>query len=518
MLNLLPASMPSLPLPPGFCSVLEPDLIWLHLIADVSIGVAYMSIPAALVVFGLRRSDLAYPWLLGLFALFIVACGATHLMHAWTMFRPDYALEGLIKAFCAAVSVATAITLWPLLPKLLALPSPATLAREVEERRAAEARAVASEARMAAFIDHLAEALFVIRVEPDGGFVTETVNPAFERLFGVSARRVIGQRADQAVTPEVAAAVLPRWREGVATGRPATYEIEADTPAGHRVWQTVLVPMAGADGRVERLLGSARDVTATRRLQAGLVQSARMATVGSMCAGLAHETSQPLNAALLWLRHARAAAPSGDPRRLEAAFSVVESQLRRAGDLIARIRALAGAEHAEAQEFDAARSVAAAVETAAGQYAPEGIEVTLANQSGPLPVNGVAGRLEQAVLQLLANARDAVLERRAADHDAPAHIAVRLRSEGREAVLEVRDSGPGVPEQLRDSIFDPFFTTKEPGRGTGLGLSLAASVARAMGGRIEVRNRRGGGACFTMSLALAPEPPRSDRMAEVAVC
>jgi C4-dicarboxylate-specific signal transduction histidine kinase len=269
---------------------------------------------------------------------------------------------------------------------------------------------------------------------------------------------------------------------------------------------------------VERLLGTARDMTATRRLQAGLVQSARMATVGTMCAGLAHETSQPLNAALLWLRHARAALPGAGSDRLRSALAVVESQLRRAGDLVTRIRALAGEEPMDAEQFDAARSAAAAVETAAGQYAPEGIEVTLDRQADPLPVRGVASRLEQAVLQLLSNARDAVLERREQEPAAPARIAVRLHAEGGCAVIEVRDSGQGVPERLRESIFDPFFTTKEPGRGSGLGLSLATSVARAMGGRIEVRSPPGGGACFTMTMALAPEAPPAGPMMEAAYC
>ncbi|MGG5887405.1 sensor histidine kinase [Falsiroseomonas sp. HC035] len=456
----------------------------------------------------LRRRDLAYPWVFGLFALFIIACGTTHLMHAWTMFYPDDVTEGLIKALTAAISVSTAIVLWPLLPRLLALPSHAALAREVEERRLAESRAVASEARIAAFIENLAEALFVVRVEA-GGFVMETVNPAFERLFGLHAKDIVGYPVSKVIPSAMLAAALPHWHKAAEARQPVEYVVEAETPLGLRVWQTVLVPMMDQDGRVDRLLGSARDITMTRRLQADLLQSARLATVGTMCAGLAHETSQPLNAAMLWLRSARAATAGFEPPRqtekLHNALGVVEGQLRRAGDLVARIRALPGEEAGVTQVFDAARAAAAAVHTAAGQYAAEDITIRLHQQAALLPVRGASARLEQALMQLLANARDAVLDKRQVDPGSDASIFVTLRAEAGEAVIEVQDTGPGFPDSLRDAIFDPFFTTRDPGRGSGLGLPLAAAVARGMGGRIEGRNLPDGGALFTMRLALAPE-------------
>jgi PAS domain S-box-containing protein len=497
---------------PGFCTLADPTLLPLHLLSDVAIGLAYLSIPAALVVVLARRRDLAYPWLIGLFALFIVACGATHLMHAWALFSPEPALEGAIKAVTAAISVAVAITLWPVLPKLLALRSPAALAREVEIRRAAEERARASEARTAAFIAHLAEALFVVQVEPDGTMRIETVNPAFERLFGLHMADIAGMPAEQAVPEAVRARILPFWREAAAHGETQDYEVTADLPGGRRSWQTVLVPMRGPDGRVESLLGSARDVTATRRLQAGLVQSARLATVGTMCAGLAHETSQPLNTAMLWLRRLRAGLPplSADHQAaVMRAASVVEEQLRRAGDLVGRIRALAGEEPRDAEVFDAAATAAAAMRMATAQFAGEGISFTLDAVPGPMPVRGSAARLEQAILHLLTNARDAVQEHRRRSPDAPAWIELRLRQDEGRVVIETCDSGTGVPETLGETIFAPFFTTKEPGRGAGLGLAFAAGVARAMGGGIEAWNHARGGACFRMEIApaLAAAPP-----------
>jgi PAS domain S-box-containing protein len=484
---------------PGLCTVVQPELAWLHVLSDVAIGLAYLSIPAALVLVLLRRRDLAYPWLIGLFALFITACGLTHLMHAWAMFSPAPATEALVKAVTAAISVTVAVTLWPVLPRLLALRSPAALEREVTERRAAEQR-------LATVLANLAEAVFVVRVHPDRRLAIESVNPAFERMFGVPGERLAGAAPETALPPPLAEFALPRWRKAAEQGTPMEYEITADLPAGRLTWETVLVPLRGADGRIGRLLGSARDVTATRRLQAGLVQSARLATVGTMCAGLAHEASQPLNTASLWLRRARAAAralPEAERAAFARAAAVVDDQLRRAGDLVARIRSLAGAEPESGRCFDAAEPVAAAFRLAATQAAAEDVTMRLRGADGPLPVLGSAGRLEQAVMNLLGNARDAVLERRRREPDAPAWVEVTLAEQAGAVVVEVRDSGIGIPDSVADAIFDPFFTTKDPGRGIGLGLPFAASAARAMGGRLEAWNRPGGGASFRLELPLA---------------
>ncbi len=479
----------------------DPALIWLGVVSDLAMGLAYVSVPAVLILWIRRRPDFGFAWLAGLFAAFILAGGVIHLLRAFSAMATAPLAEGLLKAVAAAVSVAFAVVLWPLLPRLLALRSPAALAREVEERRAAEQRARESETRLAALLDNLAEGIFVLRVAPGGELLVESVNPAFERMFAVREAFIVGNPAEQALPAPVVARCGPVWRAAIATGESKAYELEAELPRGRLVWQTVLVPMRGPDGTVERLLGSVRDVTATRRLQADLVQSARLATVGTMCAGLAHEASQPLNVAALWLRRARAA---GDAKpALMRALDVVEDQLRRAGNLVSHIRALAGDEFRDPETFDAAPAVAAALQVAATQYGADGLTFESTAQDTPAFVRGNPARLEQALLALLANARDAVRDRRMQDPGAPARIAVALRREGEHIVVEVRDSGSGIPELLRDAIFDPFFTTKEPGRGIGLGLPFAAGVARAMGGGIEAWNLPGGGACVRLELATA---------------
>ncbi|MEW5728754.1 MAG: HAMP domain-containing sensor histidine kinase, partial [Pseudomonadota bacterium] len=126
-------------LPHSVCLALDPNLLWLHVAADGLTALAYYSIPLALVIFAAKRGDLRYKWVVYLFAAFVVACGTTHVMGIVTLWEPVYWLQGWLKAVTALVSVVTAVLLWPLIPKVLALPSPADLEREVAERKAAEA-------------------------------------------------------------------------------------------------------------------------------------------------------------------------------------------------------------------------------------------------------------------------------------------------------------------------------------------------------------------------------------------
>ena len=115
--------------PHGICLMWRPELIWTHAISDILIGLAYFSIPLALGVFLWHRRDVKFSWAIWMFVGFIMLCGVTHFMMVWTLWNADYGVEALIKAATAAVSVITAFALWPLLPRVIALPSPAELER-----------------------------------------------------------------------------------------------------------------------------------------------------------------------------------------------------------------------------------------------------------------------------------------------------------------------------------------------------------------------------------------------------
>jgi hypothetical protein len=117
-------------IPHGHCYLWKPGLVWLHVVSDSLIALAYYSIPLMLVYFVRSRRDVPFDWIFLLFGTFIVACGTTHVMEVWTLWHPTYWLSGFIKAITAFASLATAVLLAPLIPLALALPSPAQLRRQ----------------------------------------------------------------------------------------------------------------------------------------------------------------------------------------------------------------------------------------------------------------------------------------------------------------------------------------------------------------------------------------------------
>jgi signal transduction histidine kinase len=133
-------------MPHGVCFTWLPALLWLHVLSDALIGIAYLTIPITLLYFVRRRRDLPFNWIFLLFGLFIVSCGATHFLGIWTVWFPDYWVSGAVKVLTAATSVLTAMALIPLIPRALALPTTSqlreanlSLEREVQMRREAEA-------------------------------------------------------------------------------------------------------------------------------------------------------------------------------------------------------------------------------------------------------------------------------------------------------------------------------------------------------------------------------------------
>ena len=120
-------------MPHGYCMQWDPRLVWTHVISDALIALAYFSIPFALLVFAVKRRDVDFRRIFFLFAAFILSCGITHLFGIYTLWYPDYWAEAWVKAFTAAVSLATAYVLWPIIPQALQIPNPHVLARANEQ-------------------------------------------------------------------------------------------------------------------------------------------------------------------------------------------------------------------------------------------------------------------------------------------------------------------------------------------------------------------------------------------------
>ena len=188
-------------MPHGFCYFWDPGLVWLHVFSDSLIALAYFAIPVILLWFARRRRDLPFSWMFVLFGVFIVACGATHLMEVWNIWHANYWVDGLIKAITAAASVPTAILLAQIIPRALTLPhighwmeANAQLENEVRDRRDIELRLRTSEASyrdQAELLNLTHDAIFVRDLEDRIVYW----NRAAERLYGWHADEARGQVA-----------------------------------------------------------------------------------------------------------------------------------------------------------------------------------------------------------------------------------------------------------------------------------------------------------------------------------
>ena len=225
------------------------------------------------------------------------------------------------------------------------------------------------------------------------------------------------------------------------------------------------------------------------RTQAELVASERLATVGRLAAGVAHEIGNPLSGVLGWLSVAQARS-AADPE-LGKYLWEMEAEVRRIDGIVRSLLDLGRPVRPQVAPVPVAELVRGAARLVGS--GPEFREVTVQIDVDPgLVALADAGPLSQVVINLLINAAQAI--------GGPGTIQVVGKADGGRVRLDVMDSGPGVPAELRERIFEPFFTTKSGGKGTGLGLAVSQHLLRAMSGDIAVGESPHGGGKFTVSL------------------
>lgn len=173
-------------MPHGFCFLWQPGVLWLHVLSDLGIALAYFGIPLALIYFIRKRRDVPFRRVFVLFGAFILLCGCTHLLSIWVLWHPNYIFEGWIKAVTAVTSIATLVMIIRLMPQLLTLPSPAQL-REVNTKLETMYRQ--SEENSRAVIDNVLDGVITI----DEHDRIRSFNAACEDMFGYQASEVMGQ-------------------------------------------------------------------------------------------------------------------------------------------------------------------------------------------------------------------------------------------------------------------------------------------------------------------------------------
>ncbi len=238
-----------------------------------------------------------------------------------------------------------------------------------------------------------------------------------------------------------------------------------------------------------------RDVTERNELRARLLMSDRLASMGTLAAGVAHEINNPLTFIMNNLSYLSGELAS-DPDSLNLLEVVNETQLgaERVNRIVRELRVFARGNDETAGPTDVHETLDRAIVMATNEIRHKALLVKSYEDVPPVRAN--SGKLGQVFLNLLVNAAHSLPLGRAQHNE----IRVRTFQENGQVKVEVEDTGPGIPTELRERIFDPFFTTKPIGKGTGLGLAICHGIVNSAGGTIEVDSEEGVGSVFRVSL------------------
>jgi PAS domain S-box-containing protein len=331
-------------------------------------------------------------------------------------------------------------------------------------------------------------------------------NRALQRMFGWPTSEDHGGDLGALWAPESAAEA-----GRVVCGEiPGPVEVSGLRPDGTTFPAELWGSQTSLGGRAVGVV-ALRDLTERRRMERQLVLADRMASLGTLAAGVAHEVNNPLFYIMGNLEFmVRELDKPQVPAQLRDEYLELLAESREGCDRIRRIvqnlKSLSRAPEEDQGPADVECAINSSVRMAHNEIRHR---ARLVLEGGPVPPVGLPeSQLGQVLLNLLVNAAQAIPTGQADRH----RIAVRTSQRGQQVLIEVSDTGDGIPEQLQEKIFDPFFTTKEVGQGTGLGLSICHSIVTAAGGEIMVSSTPGQGATFCVSLPVAPQ--RADEPAQ----
>jgi len=390
---------------------------------------------------------------------------------------------------------------------------------KLDERALLEALR-ASEARFRAICEAAPLGIYVSEI----GTGVVYVNPAMERILGRSGAELLGTGWQEFLHPDDAAQALgeraSHYEQASHMRIPARY-VRSD---GATIWTQLHAAPVREGGELRGYVGVLEDVSEPRALQAQLMMAGRLASVGTLAAGVAHEVNTPLavmlgnlewvqdrlSAAIAALERPRDPSQRSDAPRVEdlralrSPLADAQDAARRVSVVMKDLTLFSRPAQDERASTELGRVLASAARMASHELKHR---ARLVHDYAQLPwVRGSEARLGQVFLNLLVNAAHAIPEGAAEANEV--RLRVRPAEPGMIAV-EVSDTGAGIAPDVIEHVFDPFFTTKHKSLGTGLGLAICQRIVAGVGGRIEVESQPGQGTVFRVLLAAAAPDPRA---------
>jgi two-component system, NtrC family, sensor kinase len=368
------------------------------------------------------------------------------------------------------------------------------------ERRARDAMAE-SEARYERLVETASDAIFTI--DRAGRFTS--VNKTVETAVGRPKEQVIGLSFRDVLFPETVA-VGERLFASMLEGKRGRAELTYAMPGGEqRVGSITTTPIL-ENGEVMGCVGIMRDITEERRLTGHLLEREKLAAIGQLVSGVAHELNNPLAGIMAFAQILNVGAGASAEQR--DAAETIQREAKRAAKIVSNLLFFARQRDPERGVTDLNTVMRETLEMR--RYALRTQQVEVVTEFDPsLPATWAdAFQLQQVMLNLLTNAEQALRGRAG-----PRRITLATRRAGERVEMSVGDNGTGIAAEHLYQLFNPFFTTKPVGEGTGLGLSISDGIVRQHGGEIRVSSEPGVGATSTVSLPFA-QPPLGPARAE----
>jgi len=442
-------------------------------------------------------------WLLALVAFLSLAGLA--LVYGRLVGSLTWKLDALASVLALLVGLSTgyAIFTWLERARLRALtrslsltagdPSATQVEKLVSERRQIETRLH----REQEFARRLVESFpdLVLALDRDGHCTFVSHRSA--ELLGFSSEQLTGSALSERVEPH-SWKELQGFLDSIMSGRCANGSTEflARRQDGEiRLFRATASPLMNASGEIDGVIASARDITDSKRMEQQLIQNERLAAMGQMIAGVAHELNNPLTAVLGVTELLRDSTPEESARKQ---LDIAHRQARRAAQIVQSLLAFSRPPQPRKICLNLSELIQRSLQLHEHSLRTNRITVDFSAAPDLPVVLGDTSQLTQVFLNLIVNAEQAIREAR--DHG---QLRIRVGRAGDHVLAIFEDDGAGIPREILPRIFDPFFTTKRPGRGTGLGLSICLAILREHNGEIEAQPLPEGGSRFTISLPVA---------------
>jgi len=359
---------------------------------------------------------------------------------------------------------------------------------DVTERRKLERQVAQQEEFRRRLLEGFPDLILVVDLEERYTFVSSRVGD----LLGCESGDLLGKKISEA---QGHSGELLELYHDVVAGTKAFGTAEYGTRSADgsgRSMRASASQIFDADGKLAGVIISVRDITREKKFEQQVVQSERLAAMGAMIGGVAHELNNPLTS-ILGVSELLQDSQSTDAGRKQIA--ILQQQARRAAEIVHNLTYFATPPTPGNTRVNLGDVVERTLNLHSYSLRKNSITVDFIREPGLPYVQGDPHQLMQVFLNLILNAEQAIREARE-----KGTIRIRLGVTGAMVWASFLDDGPGIAPEILGNIFDPFYTTKRPGRGTGLGLSICKSVMKEHNGTVEAANAPGGGAVFTVTL------------------